>query len=82
MRQEAHRPRVIAAIPNIFDVRHTTKGIQGLEGGIHIDRGEVPEGREEAAEVGVHLFRGKPRHGNNEIFKSKVGEKLLAETLR
>ena len=31
---------------------------------------------------GSIYFRGKPRYGNNEIFKAKVGEKLLAETLR
>ena len=31
---------------------------------------------------GAIYFRGKPRYGNNEIFKAKVGDKLLAETLR
>ena len=31
---------------------------------------------------GAIYFRGKPRYGNNEIFKAKVNDKLLAEMLR
>ena len=31
---------------------------------------------------GSIYMRGKPRYGKNEMFKDKVGEKLLAETLR
>ena len=45
-------------------------------------KAKFQKGEKKDEYTGSIYLRGKPRYGNNEIFKVKVGEKLLAETLR
>ena len=45
-------------------------------------KAKFQKGEKKDEYTGAIYFRGKPRYGNNEIFKAKVGDKLLAEMLR
>ena len=45
-------------------------------------KAKFQKGEKKDEYTGAIYFRGKPRYGNNEIFKAKVNDKLLAETLR